>query len=130
MITANSYLTNKGLGNVAPLPSSVTNYKVPIPSQTTPVATTSGGGFWDSLTNIFTKVNTVAQQAAPLVTQVKSTVDVLKNNTTNQAYNYGMQPYNQAPQAQPMSNTKKVLIGAGIAAAAGTAIYFGTKKKK
>jgi len=111
MLTAKSYL-QKGLG-VTPLPTSVTNYQVPIP--TTPTAPT--GNFWNSLSNIFSNVNKVATQAAPLVTQVKQTVDVLKNNTVP-GYTTTNQTYVPQPIVQPMSTAKKVLIGAGIAGAA------------
>lgn len=112
MLTAKSYL-QKGLG-VTPLPTSVTNYQVPIP---TPTPTAPTGNFWNSLSNIFSNVNKVATQAAPLVTQVKQTVDVLKNNTVP-GYTTTNQTYVPQPIVQPMSKAKKVLIGAGIAGAA------------
>lgn len=114
MYTAKSYL-QQGLGAVAPLPTSVSTYQVPIPTATPAPAPT--GNFWDSLSNIFSNVNKVATQAAPLVTQVKQTVDVLKNNTVP-GYTTTNQTYVPQPIVQPMSTAKKVLIGAGIAGAA------------
>jgi len=128
MLTANSYLKTKGLGAVA-LPSSVANYTVPIPTAPTP-APAPTGNFWNSLSNIFSNVNKVATQAVPLVTQVKQTVDVLKNNTTMPGYYApGTLPAQLPVAPQPMSTAKKVLIGVGIAGAA----YLGYKlvrKKK
>lgn len=115
MYNSTSYL-QKGLG-FTPLPASVVNYQIPIPASPTPTAPT--GNFWTSASNFFSNVNKVASQAAPLVTQVKQTADMLQNRNTIPNYNnagYAQGSFN--PYPQPMSTTKKVLIGAGILGAA------------
>lgn len=128
MYSATSYL-QKGLGTVAPLPTSVVNYTVPIPTAPTPTAPT--GNFWDSLSNVFSNVNKLATQAAPLVTQVKQTVDVLNNKTTLPGYYApGTTLPAQLPTQQPMSMAKKVLIGVGVAGATYLGYKLVTSKKK
>lgn len=115
-MNAQQYL-NRGLGCTPQLgnltlPDSVVNYKIPIPDSPAP---TTGGNFWSGLNNFFSNLNKTATTLAPVASQVKSTVDLFKNNQTLPGYTPGQLPGAPAPQQSNL--LRNVLIGVGVAGA-------------
>ena len=107
-----------GLG-ATPLPASVVNYQIPVPANVT-----ADVPWWQKALSTAEKVFEVG----------KPIVDQLNIGKGGGAFNPGLSTNNNpvippAPTFWDQHGTK-VLVGGGLALAAGTGIYFATRPKK
>lgn len=116
-----------GLG-AAPLPDSVTNYKIPVPEG----PTTTEVPWWE---RTLATTEKLLDAGKPILDQIFDQLNIGKNGAYNPNLpaNTNPSPGGFTPPPAPGFWDKhgtKIMIGGGLALAVGTGIYFATRPKK